>query len=40
LLDLAAATKNKIADMEPADTIDVESFIRTAVGYSEGDRAD
>lgn len=40
LLDLAAEVKDKIADMEPVDMIDVQSFMWTAVEYTEADRAD
>jgi len=35
LLDLANTTKQKIADLRPRDMIDVQSFMWTAVEYTE-----
>lgn len=40
LLDLAAEVKAKVADLEPRDMIDVQSFMWTSVEYTEADRAD
>lgn len=40
LLDLADKTREKIADLGPRDMIDVQSFMWTAVEYTEADRAD
>lgn len=40
LLDLARTTKEKIADLGPRDMIDVQSFMWTAVEYTEEDKAD
>jgi len=38
LLDLANTTKQKIADLRPRDMIDVQSFMWTAVEYTEEDK--
>ncbi|WP_315924100.1 hypothetical protein [Mesorhizobium sp. SP-1A] len=40
LLDLARTTREKIADLDPRDMIDVQSFMWTAVEYTEEDKAD
>lgn len=40
LLDLARTTKEKIADLRPRDMIDIQSFMWTAVEYTEEDKAD
>ncbi|MEX0955030.1 MAG: hypothetical protein WDZ83_07455 [Rhizobiaceae bacterium] len=40
LLDLAQTTKEKMADLGPRDMIDVQSFMWTAVEYTEEDKAD
>jgi hypothetical protein len=40
LLDLARTTKDKIADLGPRDMIDIQSFMWTAVEYTEEDKAD
>jgi len=40
LLDLAAEVKAEVADLEPQDMIDVQSFMWTSVEYTEADRAD
>jgi hypothetical protein len=40
LLDLAAEVRANVADLEPRDMIDVQSFMWTAVEYTEDDRAD
>jgi hypothetical protein len=39
LLDLAEETRIKLADMEPRDMIDIQSFIWTVVKYEEKDKA-
>ena len=38
LQDLALTTRERIADLEPADMIDVQSFMWTAVEYEDGDK--
>lgn len=38
LLDMAAETSQRIADLKPRDMIDVQSFMWTAVEYTEADR--
>lgn len=38
LLDMAAETRQRIADLKPRDMIDVQSFMWTAVEYTEADR--
>ncbi len=38
LLDLATATRDQIADLAPRDMIDVQSFMWTAVEYTEADK--
>lgn len=40
LLDLAEEVKQKVADLEPRDMIDVQSFMWTSVEYREEDRED
>lgn len=40
LLDLAGEVKQQVADLEPQDMIDVQSFMWTSVEYTEADRAD
>lgn len=40
LLDLAAEVKAKVADLEPHDMIDIQSFMWTSVEYTEADRED
>lgn len=40
LLDMAAEAKREIADLEPQDMIDIQSFMWTAVEYTEADRDD
>ncbi len=40
LLDLATTTKERIADLGPRDMIDIQSFMWTAVEYTEEDKAD
>lgn len=40
LLELAAEVKRELADLEPQDMIDVQSFMWTSVEYTEADRAD
>ncbi len=39
LLDMAEETRQKTSDMQPADLIDIQSFMWTAVEYKEGDRS-
>lgn len=38
LLDMAAATENRVASLEPTDRIDIQSFIWVVGAYEEGDR--
>jgi hypothetical protein len=38
LLDMASETRDRIADLKPLDMIDVQSFMWTAVEYTEADR--
>lgn len=40
LIDMARTAKEKIADMGPRDMIDVQSFMWTAVEYTEEDKAE
>ncbi|TIQ33098.1 MAG: hypothetical protein E5X48_25155 [Mesorhizobium sp.] len=40
LLDLVRTTKERISDLGPQDMIDVQSFMWTAVEYTEDDKAD
>jgi hypothetical protein len=40
LLELAAEVKRELADLEPQDMIDIQSFMWTAVEYTEQDKQD